>query len=41
MDGERETLTREKLVEPYEAALRLLTVSSILVAATLVAVRIR
>ncbi|HET9288287.1 MAG TPA: hypothetical protein VFO26_12095 [Gaiella sp.] len=41
VDGERETLTREKLVEPYEAALRLLTVSSILVAATLVAVRIR
>jgi hypothetical protein len=39
-DGERETLTGEKLVEPYEAALRLLTVSTILVAATLVAVRI-
>ena len=39
-DGARETLTGEKLVEPYEAALRLLTVSSILVAATLVAVRI-
>jgi hypothetical protein len=39
-DGARETLTGEKLVEPYEGALRLLTVSSILVAATLVAVRI-
>ena len=34
------SLTGEKLVEPYEAALRLLTVSTILVAATLVATRV-
>jgi hypothetical protein len=40
-DGGRETLTRVMLVAPYEAALRLLTVSSILVAAALFAVRIR
>ena len=40
-DGAREPLTREALVEPSEAALRLLTAATVVLAATLVALRIR
>jgi hypothetical protein len=40
-DGTRQPLTREGLVAPFDAALRLLTVATILVATTLVALRIR
>jgi hypothetical protein len=40
-DGAREPLTRQGLVEPAEAALRLLAAATVVLAATLVAVRIR
>lgn len=39
-DGAREPLTREALVEPYETALRLLAAAAVVLAGTLVALRI-